>query len=140
MAIIQDPYAAVVQYLKDRAAIAALVSARVYGIELPKKEAVNQPRKVIVCRAAGGASAASYVKLNDFRMDFWCYGETPFQAMKVLRTCHDVMKQLERSVTLSTLLHNAVQSGGPVTFRDPDTKWPVALETWMVTVSEEVIT
>ena len=59
--------------------------------------------------------------------------------MKVLLTLHDVMKQLERSVRNSTLIHDAVQSGGPTNFRDPDTDWPVALETWMVSVSEEVI-
>ena len=139
MTIIQDPIAAVMQYLKDDSGIAALVSARVFGLELPKDEASSMPRKAIVCKVAGGASPASYLKLNDFRIDFFCYGETPFEAMKILRTLHDVMKQLERSVKLSTLMHDAIQSGGPTAFRDPDTDWPIALETWMVSVAEVAV-
>ncbi len=139
MTIIQDPISAVIQYLKDDAGIAALVITRIFGSELPKAQASSMPRKAIVCKNAGGASQASYLKLNDFRIDFFCYGEEPYEAMKVLRTLHDVMKQLERSVKKNTLIHDAIQSGGPTAFRDPDTGWPVAVETWMVSISEEII-
>lgn len=135
----QDPITAIVQFLKNDAGISSLAGTRVYGIELPKAEAVTQARKVIVCSAAGGGSAADYVKVNNFRIDFFCYGETPYEALNLLLTLHSVVKQMERKVVLNTMLYSAIQSGGPTTFRDPDTGWPVAIETWMVSVCETAI-
>ena len=136
--MIQDHVTAVVEYLKADGDIVALVGTRVFGIELPETETDNMPRKAIVVKQSGGDGSRGYLEHSTPRMDVFCYGETPYQARTVRREVYDVLKQLIRTVTDSTLIHSISPEGGPLDLRDPDTQWPVVFESYQVFAAEVV--
>lgn len=124
------------EILIDDTDVAALVSTRVFGIELPRSEANSQPRKAIVLSLAGGLGSSSYIEHGQNTVDVLCYGETPFEAERVRRTVHPVLKQITRVIRAGVLIHSAIAVGGPITLRDRDTDWPISLETWQVSAAE----
>ncbi len=132
MALAQDPITALITYLQADSTISSLISTRVFGMELPKAEAVSMPRQCIVINGAGGIGDASLVTTFRVRIDFFCYGETPFEAWKVYRTLHTVLEQMVREVSSSTMLYSALHSAGPFPARDQKTDWPVVVDTWLI--------
>ena len=136
--MIQDHVTAVQEYLKADSDITALVGTRVFGIELPESETDNMPRKAIVIKQSGGDGSRGYLEHSANRMDVFCYGETPYEARKVRREVYDVLKQLDRTVINSTLVHWVNPSGGPLDLRDPDTQWPVVFESFQVFAAEVI--
>lgn len=139
MTLIQDGLGAVVAYLKAQSDISALLSERVFGMELPEDEAVSMPRKAIVIRHAGGIGVDSCMDMFRLRLDFFNYGETPFEAQKTWRTLRPILRDMERNVTSATMLFNATHSAGPIPFRDPDGKWPVVVDTWVLRIKETAV-
>lgn len=139
MTLIQDGLGAVIAYLKAQSDISALLSTRVFGMELPEDEAVSMPRKAIVIRLAGGIGEDSYADTFKLRLDFFNYGETTFAARKTWRTLKPILRDMERNITSATMLYNALHSAGPVQFRDPDGKWPVVLDTWVISMQETIV-
>lgn len=131
MALAQDGIGALIAYLKADATISALLSTRVYGLELPEADAESMPRKAIVINAAGGIDESSFIEAFKLRLDFFCYGETPFEAWEVYRTLQTVLKQMDRNVISSTLLFSVIHSAGPFSSRDQRTEWPVIIDTWI---------
>ncbi|MDA2936834.1 DUF3168 domain-containing protein [Acidobacteria bacterium AH-259-A15] len=137
-----DHMAALVAAAKADAGISALVSTRVFGGELPKAETPSMPRKSLVVKFAGGGfgpGSADYLQLIEFRLDALSYGETFFQADRVRRATHAFFKNLQRQVQGDTLIHRCNVSGGPISFRDPDTDWAVIFESYDVLVAEEAV-
>ena len=132
MALAQDPIEATIDFLQADATIAALISTRVYGLELPEADAASMPRQAIVINGAGGIGQASFVATFKIRLDFFCYGETPFKAWETYLTLHTVLKQMDRNVTSSTLLMSFIHSAGPFPARDQKTDWPVVIDTWIL--------
>jgi hypothetical protein len=128
----QDIVAALITVLKADAAVAALVGARVFGLELPASEAKSMPRKAVVLRAAGGPSlaAGSYIEHDSQRIDLFAWGETPYEAERTRRACFDALKFIKRQVAASTLIHWVEPAGGFATQRDPDAAWPVAFQSY----------
>jgi len=90
------------------------------------------PRKAIVVKQSGGLGSRSYMQHSSPRIDIFCYGETPYQARTVRRQVYEVLQQLIRTVTNSTLIHSISPEGGPLDLRDPDTSWPVVFESYQV--------
>lgn len=125
MTEIQDSVGAVAAYLQAQSAISTLLGTRVYGLEVPKADAVSMPRKCIVIKRAGGIGEASDLDVYQHRFDFNCYGETTYEADKVWRTLRTELRDLNRNVTSSTMIYNALHSAGPFSFRDQPTHWPV---------------
>lgn len=140
MTIIQDGLGALVTYLKAQSAIISLIGTRVYGLEMPKADAASNPRKTIVITNAGGIGKDSDMDVFKWRLDFKCYGETPFEAEKVWRTLRPELRDLDRNVTSSTTLYNATHSAGPFYFRDQPTEWPHIIDTWLVKIQDTVVT
>ena len=136
MALVQDGIGAMVALLSADSTISALLSTRVYGLELPRSEADNQPRKAIVINSAGGIGESSYRDVFKYRLDFVCYGETPFEAYETFRTLRAVLREIEKGVTSSTFIYGAEHSAGPFSFRDTETKWPHTIDTWLVKVQD----
>lgn len=138
--MIQDPIKAIIDILKADSDITTLVSTRVYGMELPRSETANMPRKAIVIQPSGGGvfpvGSADYIEHSDQRIDVFSYGETPFEAQKVRREVLDTLKQLKRTIINGTLLHWINRAGGSLALRDPDTDWPVAFESFQVFFAE----
>ena len=139
MTLIQDGLGALVSYLKAQSAISALIGTRVYGLEVPKADATAMPRKCIVINNAGGIGQASDLDVYQWRLDFKCYGETAFEAVKVWRTLRTELRDLDKNVTDSTVLYNALHSAGPFSFQDQPTEWPVTLDTWLVKIQDTVV-
>ena len=137
--MIQDHVTAVMEYLKADSDIVALVGTRVFGIELPELETNFMPRKAIVIKQSGGDGSGGYLEHSSPRIDIFCYGETPHQARTVRREVFDVLKQLIRTVTDSTLINSISPEGGPLDLRDPDTQWPVVFESYQVFAGESPV-
>lgn len=121
-----------------------LIAGRVYGLELPQAQSASMPRNAVVLNLAGGPGSRDYVRIGMFRVDVWNYGENPIAALKVQRASHDLLKAIKHKEKIvsgsGVLLHNAIESSGPNYFKDPDTDWPVCIESWVVTASEVVTT
>lgn len=140
MTLIQDGIGALITYLTAQSAISTLLGTRVFGLEVPASEADDMPRKAIVINNAGGIGEASSIDVYQHRFDFICYGETPFEAYEVWRTLRTELRDMERNVTSSTFLYNAVHSAGPFSFRDQPTTWPVTIDTWLVMIQDTIVT
>jgi hypothetical protein len=138
MTLIPDALEALIVYLKADADVAAQVSARVFGSELPRDEVSSMPRKAVVVRRSGGGGFgdASYLAVGNPRFDVFNYGATPAEANEVQRATYAAMKSLARSVSNSTLLHDATLAGGAADLRLSTTDWPVSVEAWRILVSE----
>jgi hypothetical protein len=128
----QDPIGAVISYLNSQPGIINLVESRVYGLELPKADAENMPQQSIVINPAGGIGQASFIETFKIRLDFFCYGETPYDAWRVYLALHIVLKQMDRNVTASTLLLSFIHSAGPFPSRNTLAEWPVIIDTWIL--------
>lgn len=140
MAAMVDVTVAVVALLKANVDVAALVGTRVFGAELPEGEAENMPRKCIVLQSAAGGFGAlmrTYSKTANSRIDMRCYGETPFEAMKLYRTAHPVLKHLRRTVQGDVLIHAITPSIEASSLREPETLWPLAWASYNVLAAEE---
>lgn len=139
MTAIVDAMAALIDFLKADTDVSGLVSARVFGDELPEAETASMPRKAVVINQSGGATpdfAAATVPLQVFRCDVFCYGENPYEADRVRRAVYVALKRMERNVQSGVLLHWARPAGGMASIRDPSTDWPIAWNSWQVSADE----
>lgn len=145
MTLQPDPIQAVVEYLAADSDLAALIThsgtVSVYGIELDAAETENMPRQAVVIKpAGGGAIPVAYQRYGDILVNALCYGDTPFEAGEVRRAVHTALKHLLPTVTANnTLLRWANPAGGPVSFRDPDTDWPVQMQAFQVMAAETAV-
>ena len=114
--------------------VSALLGDRVFGIELPESEAANDARANVVINYAGGGAnrpgARDTAHVSSVRLDWFFYGETPYQADLLRRTVHAGLRDAYRVVQDNVLLNSFTLDSGPRTFRDPDNNWPVSVETW----------
>lgn len=134
---IPDLMAALVTFIKADVTVNTLVAGRVYGGELPREQAELMPRKAIHVQRSGGVGGdSSYLDIASPRFDFFCYGETPFEAERVWRNLYAALKRMRRNVTSGVLLHHASPAGGSLPLRDPDGGWPINWQPFTVTFSE----
>lgn len=133
-----DPIAAVRTVLLADTAVAALVSTRIYGGELPSGVNPLNVGGCIVLNAAGGPEnpGGGYQQYGNTRLDVFCYGSTLNQSWAVYLAAYTVLKQMRRQVSEGVLLHSASVSSKGATTRDPLTQWPVTLSTFMVLAAE----
>lgn len=136
-----DPVKALMSVLAANADVAALVSTRVFGGELPESQATSMPRLcLVVTHAGGGHFGTSWQNYTDLRFDVFSYGATRHEAAQLWRAVHRALKGLRHTVSASVRLHWARQAGGPIPLRDPDTDDPYVLSTWQVLISEVAVT
>jgi len=141
--MIVDPVAGLLAVLTGDADVTNLVGSRLYGVRLPDDEAAGQPRKALVIAYGGGATpsyASGSAPFNAFRVDLRCYGETHYEADRVLRTAGDVMRRLGRGVHSDAVLHWAQPAGGPQPLFDAQTDWPVMVRSYQVFADERSVT
>ncbi|HSV29705.1 MAG TPA: DUF3168 domain-containing protein [Candidatus Omnitrophota bacterium] len=134
---IPDVVLAAVTYLQADAGVAALAGARVFGAEVPALEAKSMPRQALVVRYAGGMGPRDDVPIQAPRLDVWAYGATPGEASALYLAAHGALRALARAVHAGALLHSAIQGGGPISGRDPDTRWPFVWGSWVITAGED---
>lgn len=134
-----DLMAALIAYLESESDVTDLVSTRIYGEEVPRSAISSMPQKSVVLShsgSPGGPGSADFVDLAHWRYDFMCYGEIPYEAGLVANAVYSSLKDLDREVFSSVLLHRAIHSGGPSTGRDRDTDWPFAFLSFDVLAAE----
>lgn len=135
--IAADMIGAVVALLKADADLAALVGARVFGLELPEGEAKNMPRKGVVVRPSGGIDlAGGYSEIVAERIDAISWGETPYEASKISRAVFAALKRARRQIVAvdgsNVLIHSAEEAGGRISIRDQETNWPAMTQAFQV--------
>ncbi len=136
--MIVDVLPALITYLGSISDMADLVSARIYGGEIPDSEIENMPRKLTVLRYAGGPESFRSDPVQRQRIDVFSYGETYFEAGRVDRTVADAWHDLTR-VDVSNVLIHSVGYGGAQQLKEPDTGWPYLLRSAIV-ISDERVT
>lgn len=136
-----DPVEAVLAFLGADTDIAALISTRAFGGELPEAEQPSMPQLCLVVREAGGGLLGTgYEQFTDIRFDVLTFGATRPEASELWRAVHVAMKRILRVKVGGMLLHWAKQSGGPTPVRDPDTQHPYVVSSWQVLISEVAAT
>lgn len=135
-----DPIEALVAFLKADSAVAAILSARVFGGELPRRENESMPRACVVLKPAGGGLIGlEYQSYGDMRVDVDCYAATSQGSWTLYRAVYGALKGMQREVFADTLLHWAKPSSRGTTARDPLTDWPVTISSWQVLVAEVAV-
>lgn len=130
-----DVEGALRSFLLADAAVSALTTD-VFALELP--DGLTMPGKAVVLQPSGGVplAGASNARVSSQRYDVKCYGETPYQAARVMGAVHDALKQMGRTTLDSAVLHGAVYSGGRISTREPTTEWPFVFESFQVFYAE----
>ncbi|MBW8638996.1 DUF3168 domain-containing protein [Hoeflea sp. WL0058] len=130
---VPDIIAAMVALLKADSGVTALVGLRVFGLELPREEVDDMPRKGVILRPSGGVSAqGGYLELTADRIDAISWGETPYQASIVSLAVLVALKRLRRRVISGVLIHSAEEAGGRLPIRDAETDWPAMTQAFQV--------
>lgn len=146
----RDALTAVVDLLKDDAAVQALTTNelpgaelnwRVFRHELPRAEVKSMPRAcVVVRRISGVAGAGGRLALERGAVDVTCYGETMQAAEELREAVRAALKDAVRRTFNGTLLHGLEPAAAPIAGHDGDARWPFVVETWTFLASEvEVI-
>lgn len=117
----------------------------VFGEEIPREVAESfgegGGKAVLVKRVGSGVgfgTARSYLPVEEFRVDVWNTGETYLEAGKVRLVTYAGLRYLERVTVDGVMLKSAIRVAGPRSFTDPETKWPVILETWDIAAATEL--
>jgi hypothetical protein len=132
--VIADPVGALVRYLLDDADVAAIVTMRGFGAELPAAEAAAMPRAAFVLRPSGGAplTSGSFAEVDAQRIDLFAYGHTPSLAGQLADLIGLKLRRLDRRTIDGTLVHWVKSAGGYSSGREPDTDWPRAWRSFQV--------
>jgi hypothetical protein len=102
-----------------------------FAHELPDDQDDAMPRKCFVVTGAGGPAAGGFLPIGKQRVDVKSYGATHAEAMDVAVAAHLVLKNLRRTVVGAVLVHGFETSSGYTTLREPDTRWPLVLRTYL---------
>jgi hypothetical protein len=124
-------------WLGDDVDIATLTAGRIFGAELPSGEVGTMPKKVVLVRWAGGFGVSDVVLLSSWRVDIWCYADTPYEASRLHRFVHHRMKSLTGMLVNGIKLYPAQEAGGPVSIREPETKWPAVIQSFAVMFADD---
>ena len=116
-----------------------IADGRIFGTELPKSEAAQMPRQAVVVSPAGGPEDVTVQQMTTDRLDFICFGATVTDAHQVSVAVHRRLKFFGGGMFASRKVHNFTRSSGRSFFRDPDTDWPVYVETWLIRVADIAI-
>ncbi|MDF1778736.1 MAG: DUF3168 domain-containing protein [Rhizobiaceae bacterium] len=133
-----DMIGALVALLKADSDVAALVSTRVFGLELPEAQAANMPRQGVIVRPSGGAGGfGGYVEATAERIDAISWGRTPYQAdrlsMAVMLAFLRSRRQVRTVDSTGVLIHSIEAAGGRLATRDTETNWPAMTQAFQVT-------
>lgn len=125
---------ALIAYLKTDSSLSTLVGTRIFGLELPKEEVSEMPRKSIVLSLTPviGLTDNTDIEHETIGLDAFSYGETPIEALKTQRALHIAMKTIRNVEQNSVLIHWATRRIGPRSFQDPDLRSPVVIETFAI--------
>jgi hypothetical protein len=126
-----DDLAIVRNFLRDNATLMTLVGGRIWAGETePPHSAGYQPADgpaLVFTRTGGTQSEEGDVLVH--RLQFKCYGETPYTADNAARVLNDALNYKG-----SQLILGAVRESAAVLLREPETAWPFSLAYYRVHV------
>lgn len=133
---VPDYLRALMEHLKADVDLIPLVGSRVFYPELPPNQSDLVQPAVSLIEAGGLSGATAWQEYGEVRVDIRCWAETPNAARDIWFVVYPSLKQLQRVVQNDTLIHRCSRDGGPITMRDPDTRWPSVWSAWRVLVAE----
>ena len=135
-----DLIAGIREILLGRTEVTDLTS-EIYGGELPDDVINLMPQRTILLTYSGGAGTfgGGYQEYGDRRIDVICYAPTVYGAVQLHDTVQPILKQLRRQKAANTLIHWAIQAGGPLPGRDPDGDWPFCFSSWQIMAAETAV-
>lgn len=123
-------------YLLTVSAITSLSSTRIFNEELPAAEAMSMPRTAVVLSAVAGPGS-EWLRTMVSRIDIRCYGATPLTARTLALAVYDALAWVTPRDMGTGRTYKVAPEFPPITGRDPDTTWPFALVSFLVTTSRE---
>ena len=115
-----------------------LAGGRVFGGEIPMREAQHMPRAALLIQPSGGPSlaGASGADADTQRIDLFAFGEALPDCAMLLGLAVGTLKTIERAVVATpsgeVLIHSVTSAGGFSLARDPVTQWPRAFQSLSV--------
>lgn len=111
----------------------------VYVGELPRRSPSDpkHPPKAVVINPVGGLPYDALLQIVRQRIDAFFYAPTPEAADELRREVFDVWRPLSHVNQGTAVLHWITPAGGIRYQRDPDTEWPVIVETWVLQSAEQ---
>ncbi len=129
---IRDKWNALRRFVLDDTDIFDLTGGRVYINRIPESVIEDQdprePAKMLVLRQAGGSAKADLLPLETANVTALCYGETDFEADKLLRALTELFLYAKREIVDGVLLHHFNATGGVTPLVDPDIVWPAVAQ------------
>ena len=118
--------------LADSPLIALLGGNHVYWPELPAGVSGNAKR--VVFRFNGGLTDP-YLRAQQARVNFRCYGSSSFEAMRVYRALYDALHGQQNFIVSGVGFHGAVEDVPGAPLQDPGTGWHYIFAVYTVTVA-----
>ncbi len=128
-----DPYAALVTYLRATSPLRTLLGgAYVFTPELPETRSGNT--KNVVFRNNGGRTF-EYLRAQDLRIGFRCYGSTAAEAQSVYGALYDRLHDTNNFIVGTVGFHGATEEVPGVSLEDPVTNWPFVFVVYSIRVA-----
>lgn len=109
----------------------------VYVGELPSTRAGNL--KSVVFRFSGG-NTSEYLRLQQVRVSFRCYGESSFEATRVYRALYDRLHGIQNVIVGDVGFHGAEEDIPGEPLEDPATDWPFVFTVYTIRVATVPVT
>ncbi len=131
MAIL-DKWAALRTFVLADTEVFNLTEGRVYINEIPETiieaQDPRNPAKMLVLGMAGGAGKTDLLPTENANVTALCYGESAFEADKVLRALIQLFLFAKREIIDGVLFHHFNATGGQTPLVDPDIVWPAVAQ------------
>lgn len=128
-----DVPTALVVYLRDTSPLRTLLTGNfVYTPELPSNRAGDL--KSVVFRVSGGITEP-YLRAQQLRVAFRCYGESHFEARKVYRALYDRLHDRQNFVIGDVGFHGVLEEVPGEEVEDPVTNWPFIFTVYSMRVA-----
>jgi hypothetical protein len=128
-----DPYLALLTYLRATSPLRTLLGGNyVYTPELPGHRRGDQ--KNVTFRNSGGQTAP-YLRAQDLRVTFRCYGESAEDAYEVYGALYDRLHDTQNFIVGDVGFHGATEEVPGVPTEDPVTNWPFVFAVYSVRVA-----
>ena len=109
----------------------------VYWPELPSTRSGDT--KNVVFRISGG-DTDPYLRAQDLRVTFRCYGESPFEAMRVYRALYDRLHATQNLIVGDVGFHGVDEDVPGAPMEDPVTDWPYVFAVYSIRVATVPVT
>jgi hypothetical protein len=124
---------ALVVYLRDTSPLRTLLGGNyVYTPELPSTRSGDT--KNVVFSVTGGQTNP-YLRAQNLRVAFRCYGESSEDAREVYRALYDRLHATQNFIVGDVGFHGAVEEVPGTPLEDPGTDWPYIFTVYSIRVA-----